>query len=96
MIDEKTREFIRSTIRSHLPDPSYRIFLFGSRATSQHHPYSDVDIGIQGSSRVSVGVLSDIQEALIESDLPVRVDVVDFLSVNPDFDRIAHMHTQPL
>lgn len=96
MIDPKTREFIRTTIRSYLPDEAYKVFLFGSRVTSHHHPYSDVDIGIEGKHRVSVGILSDIQEALQESDLPVRVDVVDFSSVNLDFRRIAHMHTQPL
>lgn len=96
MIDEKTREFIRTTIRSYLPDEGYKIFLFGSRVTSHHHPYSDVDIGIEGKNRVSTRALSDIQEALQESDLPLRVDVVDFISVNPDFRRIAQMHTQPL
>mgnify|MGYP001612432679 CR=1 FL=1 len=96
MIDPKTREFIRRTIRSYLPDPSYRLFLFGSRTQTHHHPYSDVDIGIEGRSRVSAKVLADIEEALEESDLPVRVGVVDFISVASDFRRIAQMHAQSL
>ena len=28
-------EFAASVVRRHLPDPAYRVFLFGSRATGQ-------------------------------------------------------------
>jgi predicted nucleotidyltransferase len=39
-------------IRRHLPDPAYRIFLFGSRATGTAGERSDIDIGIEGPAPV--------------------------------------------
>lgn len=79
---------VQAIIRSHLP-PGYQMFLFGSRATAQHHRYSDVDIGIEGKKHVPHPVMTKITAALEESDVPVRVDVVDFTKVTPEFSQIA-------
>lgn len=89
MIDEKTRDFIRATIRTYLPDSGYRVFIFGSRASDRHHPYSDIDIGIKGDQPVGRESLMKIQESFDNSSLPIRIDIVDFSRVSPDFSRIA-------
>ena len=34
-------------------------------------------------------ILAEIEEALEESDLPYRVDIVDFSSVSNDFRKVA-------
>lgn len=42
MVDSKTREFIRITIRSYLPDPAYKVFFVGREnngLTSKHKTY---------------------------------------------------------
>lgn len=93
MVDPKTREFIRSTIRSYLPDPGYKVFIFGSRAYDRHHPYSDIDVGVTGDRPVPAETLMKIQELFEESSLPVHVDVVDFEGASKDFIRIAGTST---
>lgn len=79
----------KAIVLSCLPAGQYRVFLFGSRTTPKHHQYSDIDIGIEGESSVPQSVMFRITEALETSDLPVRVDVVDFSRVTPEFARIA-------
>lgn len=89
MVDPKTREFIRTTIRTYLPDLGCRVFIFGSRAFDHHHPYSDIDIGIKGDRPIEREAIMKIQESFDESSLPMRIDIVDFSRVSPDFSRIA-------
>jgi predicted nucleotidyltransferase len=55
--DEATR-FAVALVRRHVPDPAYRIFLFGSRAEGTAHPRSDIDIGIEGPRPVPLEALS--------------------------------------
>ncbi len=85
-----------SIIRTYLPKSEYRMFLFGSRTSPHHHPYSDIDIGLDGTKRVALSVMAQIVNALEESDLPVSVDVVDFSRVTPEFAHIARQNLQPL
>jgi len=50
------------------------IFVFGSRARGDHHQFSDLDVLVEGS--IEPSVLSQIMEALEESTIPFRVDIV--------------------
>lgn len=89
MTDTATLSFIRQTLRARLPDLSYRFFLFGSRAIGDAHPYSDFDVGILGKAPASTVAMHAIREELDESNLPVRVDVVDFSKIADSFKRVA-------
>ena len=46
-------KFAASVIRRYLPDPAYRVFLFGSRVTGSGGERSDIDIGIEGPAPVA-------------------------------------------
>jgi predicted nucleotidyltransferase len=70
-------KFASLVIRRHLPDPAYRIFLFGSRATGSVAERSDIDIGIEGPAPVPHPALAAIQEALEEAPTLFTIDVVD-------------------
>jgi predicted nucleotidyltransferase len=76
-------------IRRHLPDPAYRIFLFGSRATGSAGERSDIDIGIEGPAPVPHPVLAAIDEELEEAPTLYTIDVVDFMRVPEKFRQIA-------
>jgi predicted nucleotidyltransferase len=76
-------------IRRHLPDPAYRIFLFGSRATGSAGERSDIDIGIEGPAPVPHSVLAAIDEELEEAPTLYTIDVVDFMRVPEKFRQIA-------
>ena len=87
---------IRAIVRSRLPDPSYRVFLFGSRATGAARKFSDVDVGIQGNRAIDAVTLEYIREDLENSDIPYKVDVVDFATVAPSFKTLALKRIQQL
>ena len=70
--------FLRLVVRRHLPDPAYRIFLFGSRATGAGRPNSDIDVGIEGPGPVPREALAAIDEELEEAPTLYTIDVVDF------------------
>lgn len=78
----------KSIVSAYLP-AGFRLFLFGSRTGEKHHQYSDVDLGVEGPKAVPQQVMTKIADALEESDLPVKVDVVDFSKVAPEFAQIA-------
>jgi predicted nucleotidyltransferase len=71
-------------LRTHLP-PGTRAWVFGSRATASARRYSDLDLAIGGGEPLSPDVMGDIAEALSESDLPYKVDVIDLRAVDPAF-----------
>jgi predicted nucleotidyltransferase len=50
------------------------VYLFGSRATGRHHPYSDVDLLYSGE--IPGIVMSEVKEAIEESSFPFKVDIV--------------------
>jgi predicted nucleotidyltransferase len=68
------------------------VFIFGSRATKTHVQYNDIDIGIEGNP-LSAKTKIELQEAFEESDLPFRVDIVDFSTVNDKFKQVAKQTT---
>lgn len=87
---------IRQIIRRHVPDKNYKIFLFGSRAGGFARRFSDFDIGISGKTRVPARQFNQIQSDLEDSDLPYKVEVVDFAGVDESFKDLALTHTLPL
>ncbi len=61
------------------------VIAFGSRVTNKYKLHSDLDICVMGSEPLSLGQLSALKEAFSESDLPIRVDVVDWATISPEF-----------
>ncbi len=96
MVDEKTRDFIRATIRKYIPDQAYKVFIFGSHAAGYARTYSDIDVGILGPSPVSGTTMANIKEAFEESMTPYIVDPVDFVHTGKSFQNLALKYTQQL
>ena len=82
---EKAKEIVLARI----PREDYSVFLFGSRAEGQERETSDLDIGFLGIKPVPEKLIREIREALDESVIPYRVDLVDFHKVDPAFKVIA-------
>ena len=81
--------FAAKVIRRHLPDPAYRVFLFGSRATGSAGKRSDIDIGIEGPVPVPRAALAAIADELEEAPTLYTIDVVDFTRVPERFRSVA-------
>ena len=69
--------------REHVPEAT--IWVFGSRARGDAKPRSDLDLAIQCSAPLSVRRLALLEDAFTESDLPVRVDLVDYATIDDRF-----------
>jgi len=61
---------------------------FGSRVNGNPKPYSDLDIVVQGPARLPIGRLAALREAFAESDLRIRVDVIDWHASSQAFQII--------
>lgn len=79
---------IKKIIYSFLPQ-GYQAFLFGSRVTGKGLPYSDFDVGVTGPRPLSMRILAKIREAFEESNIPVKIDVVDFRRVSEKFKKLT-------
>jgi predicted nucleotidyltransferase len=75
------RWLVLNILRAHLP-PSTKAWVFGSRATGRAGRYSDLDLAIDAGRRLTLDETAGLSEAFSESDLPYRVDVVDWHDIN--------------
>jgi predicted nucleotidyltransferase len=86
---------LRQVLREHLP-PATIVWVFGSRATGSARRYSDLDLALQDNAPLDLEMLSRLKDALSESDLTIKVDLVDLLAVDPSFRRIIESEFGPL
>ncbi len=89
MLSSKVTQTIKQIVSQYLPDNSFKIFIFGSRAAGNNRPFSDIDLGINGPRPLSPKEYITLREAFDESDLPYRVDLVDFKQVSDKFKQIS-------
>ena len=61
---------------------------FGSRASWTAKDYSDLDLAIVGAGPLDWRTLSRLKEAFEESDLPMRVDVLDWHAISESFRKV--------
>lgn len=65
------------------------VFLFGSRAREDHLDFSDFDIGLYLGVTISLRAIDKINSELVASNLPFKVDIIDFHSTKSEFENIA-------
>lgn len=68
--------------------PDCEVRAFGSRATWTAKDYSDLDLAVVGDRALGMDVLGRLKEAFEESDLPFRVDVLDWNTISPSFQKV--------
>ena len=72
-------------VLSMLSNHPATVYLFGSRATEKMTRYSDIDIAILPEKTLPTGLLSEILEALENSQIIYKVDLVDLSEVSEMF-----------
>jgi type I restriction enzyme S subunit len=60
----------------------------GSRSTRRARRYSDLDLAIDAGRPLTLDELARLAEAFRESDLPYRVDIVDWRSIDDRFRQV--------
>lgn len=82
-LNQEYLETIVKIIRQYIPDQ--RVCLFGSRTKEIAKPFSDIDLVIMSENKISLSKMSELRDAFSESDLPYRVDVLDWSTTNQEF-----------
>ena len=75
------RSLVLSILDTKLPRNA-KVWVFGSRATGRARSYSDLDLAIDAGRRLNLDDLAGLTEALSDSDLPHRVDIVDWHGID--------------
>lgn len=65
--------------------PEAEIIVFGSRIHGTAKPWSDLDLAIKAESALDWKMLEEIKEAFQDSELPFRVDVLDWNDIMDAF-----------
>lgn len=72
----------------HEKVPHLEVWAFGSRVKGHVKPYSDLDLALMTEQPLSLDQLATITDAFATSDLPIRVDVVDWASTSEAFRKL--------
>lgn len=80
------RDELKRILRERLQ--GYEVWAFGSRAKGMAKPYSDLDLVIVSPQPVPLATMADLRDAFDESDLTIKVDLVDWAATNDRFREI--------
>lgn len=70
-------------VTSILKQSPVSFYAFGSRVRGTHKKFSDLDLCYKGE--IPSSILNKIEEDFAESDLPFKVDIVDFNRCSEEF-----------
>ena len=79
-------EIIKKILHKHVPDCEVRAF--GSRVLHTAKSYSDLDLVLVGEKELDQPSLNRLIEAFEESDIPFRVDLLDWNAISDSFRAI--------
>lgn len=79
------RTLLCQILAQHLPQA--QVWAYGSRVTGQGHDASDLDLVVRqpDDPQQETADLSQLQDALIDSNLPIHVDLVDWARIPDSF-----------
>jgi len=79
-------EMVRAILQRHVP--RHTVWAFGSRAKWTAKDYSDLDLCVVADKPLSFSLLGAMAEDFSDSDLPWKVDVVDWATTSESFRKI--------
>jgi predicted nucleotidyltransferase len=85
---------VRNIVSASLPDTE--IYVFGSRANGTAKKHSDLDIILKGNEKIDQKTINSLILAFSESNLPFRVDVLDWHASNQEFRKLIEPQLKPL
>ena len=77
---------VHDILQKHVPQ--YEVWAFGSRAKWTTKEYSDLDLAVITDKPLSLSVSAALSDDLSESDLPWKVDIVDWATTSESFRKI--------
>ena len=77
---------VRAILTRHIP--GREVWVFGSRAKGTAKPTSDLDLCVLGHEPLTMRVYGPMRIAFEDSVLPMKVDIVEWATIAPEFRRI--------
>ena len=85
-VTPKQWRIIHAILLAHVPQ--FPVWAFGSRTTGKAKVYSDLDLAVITSEPLGIDATAAMSDAFSESDLPWKVDVVDWATTSERFRQI--------
>ena len=85
-VADEDMELIRAIVNHQVPE--YEVYAFGSRVKGMTAKHSDLDLVIMTEKPLSTERMADLKDAFMNSDLPFKVDVVDWAETKERFREI--------
>jgi predicted nucleotidyltransferase len=79
-------QIVLNLLNRHVPN--YTVWAFGSWVSGLPKPFSDLDLVLIGSKPLPLSIRAELNNAFSESDLPWKVDLVDWHSISPEFQKV--------
>jgi predicted nucleotidyltransferase len=89
------RRLVLSILNANLPQGA-RAWVFGSRATSRARRHSDLDLAIDAGRQLTLDDIARLNEAFSDSDLPCKVDFVDWRGIDDRWRQLIAAERVPL
>ena len=89
-ITPENLQIVQQILQQHIPH--YPVWAFGSRTKGTAKPYSDLDLAVITTEALPLAVHADLVDAFSESELPWKVDIVDWQLISEDFRSIVAAH----
>ena len=84
-ISEEHLTIIRQILKRHIPHREVKAL--GSRTTGNVKPYSDLDLAVMGDKPLDLKTLALLKDDFCESDLPFRIDIIQWANTSPEFKK---------
>ncbi|KXV18790.1 DNA polymerase beta subunit [Acetobacter malorum] len=84
-ITPEERAIVLRILNEIVPDREVRAF--GSRVTGKAKPFSDLDLAIMGDEPLPLETRARLEEAFSESNLPWKVDILDWSLTENNFQK---------
>ena len=89
-VSEHDLKTVQNILKTHAPECAVRAF--GSRVKGAAEKYSDLDLVFLSPKKLPRKTLVLLKEAFEESDLPFRVDVLDWHTISNEFRKLISEH----
>lgn len=76
-LSDENFNILTNLVIEPLKKQNAKVYIFGSRATGKHHPFSDIDILVDPQNSIVKISTAKIMEDIEESRFPIKVDLVE-------------------
>ena len=86
-LDPRHLALLLPILEKHVPGA--RVWAFGSRVKGTARKFSDLDLAIDAGGPLGLAAMALLEQDLSDSDLPIKVDVVDLSVAQPAFRKMV-------